>query len=273
MQVIGLCRFSYPALGGFQTSHDTITEREAHLYQPDRIAERFATFECLTLPSLSAQTERDFICLVVIGQGMPQPLREKLEKLIGDDPRVRILALAPERHRPAMQRAINSVRDETRPCVQFRLDDDDAVATDFVAKLRGRAIEAQDLLDDYGTVGIDFNNGHLLRINRDGLEITDVSRTLLTAALGVVFARFDTRCVMNFGHHRLPETMPIRSFPDPEMFLRGLGQFNDSGATFSTRDDQFSDVSAEARDHLKLRYGVDCNLLSARMRLEAIRQN
>jgi hypothetical protein len=31
MQVIGLCRFSYPASGGFQRIHETNEERRAYL--------------------------------------------------------------------------------------------------------------------------------------------------------------------------------------------------------------------------------------------------
>ena len=45
MQVIGLCRFSYPGEGGFQVTHDSLRARMAHLYAPARMEERFATFE------------------------------------------------------------------------------------------------------------------------------------------------------------------------------------------------------------------------------------
>ena len=39
MQVIGLCRFSYPAFGGFQVEHETIEERIADLYGAARLEE------------------------------------------------------------------------------------------------------------------------------------------------------------------------------------------------------------------------------------------
>ena len=42
MQVIGLCRFSYPALGGFQVVHETIEERIAYLYSDARISRIYA---------------------------------------------------------------------------------------------------------------------------------------------------------------------------------------------------------------------------------------
>ena len=40
MQVIGLCRFSYPAIGGFQVEHDSIEERIAFLYAEKRLPAR-----------------------------------------------------------------------------------------------------------------------------------------------------------------------------------------------------------------------------------------
>lgn len=273
LQVIGLCRFSYPAIGGFQTEHADLAEREAFLYHTTRMDERFATFECLTLPSIRAQTDPDFLFLIVIGANMPAPMRTRLETMVRGVEQVRIIALPPERHRPAMRRAINSERDETRFSVQFRLDDDDALAVDFIAKLRARAIEAQVLLSQYEHVGIDFNHGHLLQIRLDGLSISPVCKSLLTAALGVVFAPFDSRCVMNYGHHRLAEYMPTLSLPDPDMFVRGLGRFNDSVEKPRSDDKQFSELTTADRDWLKARFGIDCNLLAARLRLAMIREN
>ena len=37
MQVIGLCRFSYPAIGGFQIEHETLENRIGFLYAEDRL--------------------------------------------------------------------------------------------------------------------------------------------------------------------------------------------------------------------------------------------
>src|SRR5690554_4566861 len=81
MRVIGICRFSYPALGGFKRMHATVAEREAYLYAPQRMALRFAHFESLVLPSLRAQTDPDFTFLIVIGHNMPEPWLSKLHAL------------------------------------------------------------------------------------------------------------------------------------------------------------------------------------------------
>ena len=72
MQAIGLCRFSYPALGGFQVEHETIEERIAFLYQYERLEERFRLFEAIALPCLRAQTDPDWGLVIIIGDQFPQ---------------------------------------------------------------------------------------------------------------------------------------------------------------------------------------------------------
>ena len=52
MQTIGICRFSYPAQGGFQIEHSSIKERCEFLYHPARMDERFRFFETICLPGL-----------------------------------------------------------------------------------------------------------------------------------------------------------------------------------------------------------------------------
>ena len=82
MQVIGLCRFSWPGIGGFQVEHDSLESRIAYLYAPERMEERFRTFETITLPPLKAQTDGDFTFLVVIGDSLPARWRDRLMALL-----------------------------------------------------------------------------------------------------------------------------------------------------------------------------------------------
>lgn len=82
MQTIGICRFSYPAQGGFQIEHSSIKERCEFLYHPARMDERFRFFETICLPGLKAQTDPDFIFLVVIGDSLPDRYQQKLQRLL-----------------------------------------------------------------------------------------------------------------------------------------------------------------------------------------------
>jgi hypothetical protein len=60
MQVIGLCRFSYPAIGGFQVEHGSIEERIAFLYAEERLEERFQLMEAIALPCLRGADRSGF---------------------------------------------------------------------------------------------------------------------------------------------------------------------------------------------------------------------
>ena len=135
MQVLGLCRFSYPALGGFQVGHDTTADRIAYLYDPARLEERFRLFETVALPCLMAQTDPDFEMIVLVGDRFPPVHLERLTALLAPLPQARIVVEPPRPHREVMKEILNKARHaRSEPCVQFRFDDDDAIAVDFVAK-------------------------------------------------------------------------------------------------------------------------------------------
>lgn len=229
-QVIGLCRFSYPAIGGFQIAHADAAERARHLYDPARLEARFRFFECVTLPCLHAQTDPDFTFLVVIGDDLPLRARERLFALLSELPQAVIQAHAPGPHRKVMQQAINRARgDSARPCLQFRLDDDDAVNLRFVERLREVAGDAHALAAQHRLLAIDFNHGHLLRPAAEGLRAAAVKRAYWAPALAMLAHPGERLTVMNFNHARIWQHMPTLTLNDPDMFVRGVSPMNDSG--------------------------------------------
>ena len=229
MQVIGLCRFSYPALGGFQVEHDTIEERRAYLYSPTRLEERFRLFETTTLPCLKEQTDEDFQLLIVVGDCLPKPAFDRLHDLTAGMKQARIIARSPMRHRPAMKEVLNAARDNLdAPCIQFRHDDDDAVSVDFIERLRIAADEGKTLMRNNRTVAIDYNQGFLARFGPDGIRAAQVFRSLLGIGFAMHVRGGCEQTIMNFAHHRIGNFMPVISYPDAPMWVRSLNQFNDS---------------------------------------------
>lgn len=95
MQVIGLCRFSYPAIGGFQVEHETIEDRIAFLYEETRLEERFRLLETVALPCLKEQTDPDFDLVIVIGDQLSKPHVDRLHDMTSDMPQVQIQAHPP----------------------------------------------------------------------------------------------------------------------------------------------------------------------------------
>jgi len=229
MQVVGLCRFSYPAIGGFQVEHDRIEDRIAYLYDPARLEERFRLFETVALPCLRAQTDPDFTLLIVIGEQFPVEQARKLEALIADLPQAIIHREPPRNQREVMKEVLNDARVDPRaPCLQFRYDDDDAVAVDFVEKLRGAATDSATLLDQHRTVAFDWNQGYIAELGPNGISAAEMFRHFNVAALGMYVRGNCPMTIMNFAHEKLPRFMPSLSFPDKAMWVRSHNEFNDS---------------------------------------------
>ncbi|RBI75795.1 hypothetical protein DQW77_05385 [Roseovarius sp. TE539] len=258
MQVIGLCRFSYPAIGGFQVEHASVPEREAYLYAPERMEERFRTFESFTLPPLRAQTDPDFTFLVIIGKSLPDPYRQRLAALLANLPQAVIQEHEPGRHRDVMKAAINAVRETSDlPSLQFRMDDDDAVSVNFVERLREAANDIRPLIRRNRYVGIDFNQGFVARPGADGVGVRAVVETLWTPALAVAVKPRASRGVMNFSHAKLCRSMPVLSLTGEFMFVRGHNEFNDSRQTRDLKPPRVSLLDKGGEAYFKENFNID----------------
>lgn len=258
MQIIGLCRFSYPAEGGFQVDHPNAAARAAYLYAPDRMEERFRLFEALCLPSLRAQEDQDFTFLIVIGKDLPAPWRERLHGLVEDMPQAIIKAYPPGPHRKVMQHAINSHRrgNGQAPCLQFRHDDDDALHVSFTARLRDAARGCRRFLKDQRIAAFDFNRGYVGKASALGLDISPALTPYWGVALGVYAGRGTAQSIMNFAHMKLPQFMPTITQTDQEMFIRGHNGFNDSRQKNAITQVDFHRPNAAEESALEAGFGL-----------------
>jgi hypothetical protein len=240
MQTILLCRFSYPAEGGFQVDHGTIDERRTFLYTPDRMALRFQMFEHFCLPGLKAQTDPDFSFVVLVGSCLPAIYLSRLEALLSDMPQAMIVARDPGPHRLMCQSVLNAARKHiNKPCLQIRHDDDDALAVDFVARLKKAAKDCKPLLQDNRLVGFDWNRGYTLRASDVAqFEIAETVTPYLGVAQAVAVQGGVKQSLMNFAHSRINRFMPTVTFTAQPMFLRAYHTGNDSrqGKNVSTPD-------------------------------------
>lgn len=264
MQVIGLCRFSYPALGGFQVEHESAQARAAYLYDPSRIDERFRMFEAFTIPALRTQTDADFTFVVVIGEDFPAPMRDRLEALLEDLPQTQVQAWPAGPHREVMREAINAARDERKaPCLQFRMDDDDAVSVHFVERLRSLAQECRPLLRHHPHVAFDFNTGWVASPGPDGIRAAQVTEALWTPALAMSAKGQRRNTIMNFGHSKLGRFMPVVSMPTAHMFIRGHNDHNDSRQKENIRQFKLAALDAEGEALFRAEFNVDADAVRA----------
>ncbi|MEP2534261.1 putative rhamnosyl transferase [Shimia sp.] len=264
MQVIGICRFSYPAIGGFQVDHTTPEERMAYLYSPSRMEQRFRAFEAFTLPPLRAQTDPDFTFLVVIGDAMPALFRDRLHDQLADIPQAVIQEHAPGPHRAVMKSAINSVRtDNNAHCLQFRMDDDDAVGVRYVERLREAAQDLRPLMRKNRHIAIDFNQGYIAAPTPDGICGKPTVEHLWTAALAMAVRPGTDVSILNFGHSKLGRFMPVTSFTGEDMFVRGHSDNNDSRQTKGVRPVHLPAFDKEDEAHFKRVFNIDADQVRA----------
>ncbi len=263
MQVIGLCRFSYPALGGFQVEHETIEDRRAYLYARERMEERFRIFESLTLPGLKAQTDENFRFLILIGECLPDEYQARLFDLTEDMPQAIIVPRPPMPHRAMMQEVINDAKAEAPKSLslQFRHDDDDAVAVDFVARLRQAADDCAGMIKHNRMVGFDFNRGYSARLSDKGLEVEETVLPYYGVALAAAFKPGVKLSIMNFSHNKLHHAMPTVTYTDSPMFVRGHNDFNDSRQKTNVKSVDLKLLDAAGEAHFKDRFAIDSDQL------------
>ncbi|APX23311.1 MAG: hypothetical protein CML50_02775 [Rhodobacteraceae bacterium] len=259
MQVIGFCRFSYPAQGGFQVEHDDTTAREAYLYAPARLEERFRHFEAICLPGLRAQTDRDFVFLVLTGTSLPARYRDRLEALLSDLPQARVVSRPPGPHRAVCQEVINAARDMDRPCLQFRHDDDDAVAVDFVETLREAALDTSALRAKHRLVGYDWNRGYVARPDAEGLCGEETVTPFWGVAQAMAVKPGVKQTIMNFGHNKILRFMPTVTFTDRPMYVRGHNDHNDSRQKSHVKPAALPRLDTTAEALLRERFAIDAD--------------
>lgn len=228
-QIIGLVRFSYPALSGFTRVPSDLAALTAQLYDPARLARRFHLFEHLTLPSLLAQTDPDFQTLFVIGTDLPEPARDRLQAAIAPLAGARIVALEPMQHYPATQKAFAVLRDAgASHLTSFRLDDDDALDRRFIARLRATAAALLPIAAGRPLV-IGANRGFFLLQVPGGNELFDVVEKLpLGIGLAMVVPQVSDENIFRRNHRLLPQFYSTFTDTETPAFIRSIHPDNDS---------------------------------------------
>lgn len=261
LQILALVRFAYPGLGGFQTGHATVAERQAHLWAPARMEARLRSLEHVCLRTLSRQTDGAFRTLVVTGDALPEPWRSRLAALVDALPGGELVFQRPMNHRDAMAEVVSArLRAPGPPAVQFRQDDDDGVGRDFVERLRRTVTDALPLWRRHGRLAVDFTDGMLLRLTPDGPMVEEAVRSHLGVAQAVVLRPGARRTAIHFPHHRLGRLMPAITLPGERMWLRGVDGTNDSRMPGAL--ERLRPATGAQRAELEDRFGLDLGAIA-----------
>lgn len=258
MRTVGICRFSYVGIGGFKATADDTAEVAAMLYNEDRMEERFRLFEAITLPSVKAQTDPDFTFLIVTGKWFPEQHLARLQSLTQGVPQCEIRQYPPRPHRKIMTKAINEWRGPPdTPCLQFRLDDDDAMAVTFIERFKQTAEDLGAITARHSSVAIDFNQGFVFTAGAEGVKLWPYRYPYSAIALGMVVQAGSDDTIMSHGHQNLWKTMPTMTFTGEDMMMRGHNDYNDSRLQGKKNVFDYQPLSPEQAVHIRQTFGID----------------
>lgn len=137
--IFGYMRFSYLGRSDARLarSTDDLEKRKQLLYAHERMEERFHFFEKLCAPSLRWQSDKDFRFAIFTSPELPEPYKQRLHAIVADIPQVEIVYDDAEHITHAIDpwMARQPIVHQART-LHFRLDDDDAMSSDFIATLR-----------------------------------------------------------------------------------------------------------------------------------------
>lgn len=259
IQVLGLCRFSYLVESGFQSMSGDLAQRRARLYAPARLTLRILWFEHVFLPAIRAQSDPDFTLIVLTGEDFPEPWRGLLQALVAVVPQIRLVFRPVGRHREAC-RAV--VRDHVDPgadvVAEFRLDDDDAVAVDYVERIRADFCHRlRPLYRPAARLSLDYARGLVLAADAGDVVVHGAVTHNWTPGLTIFLPPDDPEAVLDFPHHILQRLMPGVGLAERVMYLRGMHGTNDSGGLVGRLDDAMTRGRAKAVLARRFRIDLD----------------
>ncbi|MFO6465461.1 glycosyltransferase [Jannaschia sp. KMU-145] len=265
-QIIGVLRFSYPAKEGFSVSGLDEAQLERHLYEPGRIETRFRYLETITLPSLAAQTDPAFRCVILAGTTLPMRHRKRLRALEEAFPFLKTVFMERMGALAAGKRSFRrGLDDGTTHVTGFRIDDDDAVAVDYIARTRDISdrLLAAGLAE--GPTTLSFMRGIYWDLHDPAEPFHEFREP---QPLGLACAMITTAdlptCIYRYNHRRLPCHVPGFTLPgDAQMFLRTLHDHNDSGRSIPPHATPMA--TRKGRKLMAERFGLDADAALALM--------
>ena len=258
-QHILLMRFSYPALGGFRLSKGGVDRVRAALYNPERLERRFALFEKLTLPSLLNQNPHNCEIAIIIGNDLPRPYRARLETLVAPLARARLFPLPPIKNEAA--HVVAALRtDKVEHLATTRLDDDDALALDCLAKIERICQTVMDTKLVPLPLCIAFNNGLFLKKSPNGLSLYGApQKTPIGIGLTLLAPRTLGQTVYTRNHRSVGACWNCITDATSLSFIRSVHDDNDSGAWADGPVVEYTDT--QLHDILARRFGINLERL------------
>lgn len=263
VQIKGLLRFSYLSENGFAKSTQGMAGMRDMLYEPARLARRFALFERLALHSLKLQEDQDFRVAILIGEDFPAQARARLEELLNGFEAAQLVALPPMKHIQAVKAAYDALPDDPQAShiATFRQDDDDAMHRDTIGRVRKVGTHLLALRETPDPFVIAFNRGLYLDAEADPPVTEWYERSPLGIGLAMVAEKGDAATVFRRNHRQFMQYYDCYTEVSQPMWIRSVHQDNDSSAQPTGRAGTLKPVGI--RKCLRRGFGLNLDMLKA----------
>jgi len=245
MQFIFMMRYSYFGRSDWRSP---VSQNPGELFSRDRLAHRFNLFEKVALQSLADQTDKDFKLLLLSSEGLPERhktlLRDVTADKLGSD-RVHLMFEDPDMAGTRFRRYLKTNLNDTHMTSQIVLDDDDAVATNYVEVLRREALTATALFQPgQEHTYVSFPKGVTANFGDNGVQVHHRTSPFTALGLALISPTMAKRNAYFIAHKRIARRHPVRMiYSQAPMYIRSLHGMNDSRGLFD--DDQLSAVELD----------------------------
>ncbi|WP_282029921.1 glycosyltransferase [Paracoccus marcusii] len=203
--VIGFCRFSFLGRGDWsnyrsikpgEENNQLFREIAKEIYEPERMARRFSTFEKITIPSIMSQSEKKFRYVVISSSAMPDNYKDRLKIICGKCSQIELIFAESKNLSEEINPVLNKIKSDGDHAVQFRLDDDDAISRRYVELV----YEHSERFKDLSAYAITFNKG-ISAVSYPDSDVWYAEYKLpFQSASAIVKFSHKNRNIFNVGH-------------------------------------------------------------------------
>lgn len=263
-QTVGLLRFSVLTTDFLTRKLVSFEKIRENIFRPDRLELRFKLFEALCLPSLVRQTDGDFRFIILTSAEMPARFLDRLRDLAAPHPHIAVQAVPVDGHYQLIKAAYGSVSpDGSSHRLSFRLDDDDALDLDYIARLKRTGAGLMPVTGGETPTAISFNRGFYVEL-REGQEnplIDSVERAPLSVGTALMHPASEPLNPYRFNHRAFAQHYNSWSDISVPGFLRTIHSDNISTPAKQGITGKMRPRMIEKQ--IKRHFGVDPAMLKA----------
>lgn len=239
INVVGFCRFSFFGPSDTKLSYDDLDAAFAELYDPKRMNTRFRLFETLLLPSMAAQTNKDFTLHVMTSDVMPSAYKERLLDICEPYENIVVHLCKGTNLNREIKPLLRAAVEGADKVAQFRIDDDDALSVNYIDRLHHWAKMITE------PVILTMPKGVMLFDRDNETKCRPFRRSLTAVGFAFLTPGAPGKNVFQFAHIKAGKRYTVLSDPSIFSHIQTFTATADTKRRASNRLDQFTNQFAK----------------------------